>query len=51
MFADMNGNSEGKKKSGVSSRPSSAATHFSQCKPDVNSATACISRSLILDAI
>ena len=29
----------------------SPATDFSQCKPDVNSATACISRSLILDAI
>jgi hypothetical protein len=50
MLAAMSGNQDGKKKGDVSGRPF-AAMHFRQCKPDANSATACISRSLILEAI
>jgi hypothetical protein len=45
----MSGNPDGKKKGDVAGRPFAAM--FRQCRPDANSATACISRSLILDAI
>jgi hypothetical protein len=50
----MNGLSTAMKKGGVSvsqAKDRLPRRTLSQCRPDVNSATACISRSLILDAI